>query len=130
MKKKSKTKISKFIYWTPRILSIVFLLFLAMFSLDVFEGNYGFWGTILALLIHNIPVFILLAILIISWRHEIVGGIAFIIAGILYITILLITILMNPPFQWYMLFWSVQISGPAFLIGILFLIGWHRKRQL
>jgi len=41
------------IYWTPRILSIVFVLFLALFSLDVFDGNYGFWGTLLALFMHT-----------------------------------------------------------------------------
>ena len=123
-------KAGKFLYWTPRILAIIFILFLAMFSLDVFEGNYGFWGTILALFMHNIPVLILLGILIISWKHEIVGGIVFISAGILYIARLLATILMNPPPQWYMLSWSVTIAGPAFLVGILFLIGWFKKKKI
>jgi hypothetical protein len=28
-----------------------------------------------------------------------------------------------------MIFWSLQIAGPAFLIGILFLINWHQKRK-
>ena len=50
-----KKKINKFIYWTPRILAILFILFLAMFSLDIFEGNYGFLGTIAGLFMHNIP---------------------------------------------------------------------------
>jgi hypothetical protein len=117
-------KIGKFVYWTPRILSIVFIIFLALMSLDVFEGNYGFWQTILALLIHNIPAFILLVVLLISWRREIVGGIAFIFAGLLYIALL-----MRNPFEWYYLAWAIQISGTAFFIGILFLIGWKRKRE-
>mgnify|MGYP002070012838 CR=1 FL=1 len=34
-----KRKVSRFLYWTPRILSILFILFLAMFSLDIF-GNF------------------------------------------------------------------------------------------
>jgi len=113
-----------FIYWTPRILSILFLLFLAMFSLDVFEGGYGFWGAILALFMHNIPVLVLLIILIISWKHEIVGGIGFILAGILYAVLVLMR-----GFEGYMIFWILEISGIAFLIGILFLIGWLRKRK-
>lgn len=117
-------KISRFIYWTPRILSIIFILFLALFSLDIFEGNYGFWGTILGLFMHNIPSLVLLMILLISWKYEIVGGIVFILAGILYIII----ILMNP-FEWYMLAWILQISGIAFLIGILFLINWFKKKK-
>lgn len=67
-------KINKFIYWTPRILSIIFILFLAIFSLDIFDMKLGFWETILGLFMHNIPVFILLAVLLIFWKHEIVIG--------------------------------------------------------
>jgi len=119
-----KQKVSKFVYWTPRILSIVFILFLAMFSLDIFEGNYGFWGTILGLFMHNIPVLILTGVLIISWKYEIVGGIAFILAGLLYIATLLIS-----GFEWYMLLWILQISGIAFLVGILFLVNWYKKKR-
>ncbi len=100
-----------------------------LFSLDVFEGNYGFWGTIIGLLMHNIPVFILLIILLISWKYEIVGGIAFILAGLLYSGISIARVIMSNPVEWYMLSWSLTIAGPAFLIGILFLIGWFRKKK-
>ena len=119
-----KKKTSKFIYWTPRILSIIFILFLAMFSLDVFEPGLSFSQILLGLFMHNIPVFILSIILWISWKYEIVGGIAFILAGLLYIIILL-----RNQFEWYMLSWIIQIAGPAFLIGILFLIGWFQKKK-
>lgn len=121
-------KVGKFVYWTPRIASIVFILFLMLFSLDVFGQGYGFWGTLLAFLMHNIPVFILAAIQVISWKREIVGGIAFILAGLLYITLLLVNASRNS-FEWYMLAWAIQISGIAFFIGILFLIGWRRKKE-
>jgi hypothetical protein len=119
----SKTP-TKFIYWTPRILSIIFILFLALFSLDIFEMKLNFWQTLLGLLIHNIPALILLIILLISWKYEIVGGIAFILAGLLYLILLFVN-----DFEWYMLSWSLTISGPAFFIGILFLIGWVKKRK-
>ncbi|MGV8171610.1 MAG: DUF7670 domain-containing protein [Candidatus Woesearchaeota archaeon] len=124
-KKTETRKVGKFIYWTPRIVSIIFILFLMLFSFDVFGNGYGFWGTLLAFLIHNIPVFILTAILVISWRYEVVGGIVFILAGLFYIFMLL----MSKNFEWYMMFWSVTISGPAFFIGILFLINWRRRRR-
>jgi hypothetical protein len=110
-------KINRFIYWTPRILSIIFLLFLAAFSLDVFEMKLGFWGTVLGLFMHNIPVFILAIVLWISWKREIVGGIFFILAGLLYIATMLTNILKN------------SFAGPAFLIGILFIINWFKKRN-
>ncbi len=39
---KKKQKVSKVVYWTPRILSIAFIAFLAMFSLDIFGNDYTF----------------------------------------------------------------------------------------
>src|SRR3989344_7951437 len=104
-----KKKINKYIYWAPRILSIIFILFLMLFSLDIFEMNLNFWGTLLGLFMHNIPALILLVIVIISWKREIVGGIAFILAGLIYITLLLVNILKDPSL------WSLIIAGPSFL---------------
>ena len=118
-------RVSKFVYWTPRILSIVFLLFLSLFSLDVISPELSFWEIALGMLMHNIPVFVLAIILWISWKYEIIGGIAFILAGIVYIALLLT----SQNFQGYMLSWSLIISGPAFFIGVLFLMNWFRKKK-
>jgi len=124
MKKRGK-KGKGWLFWTPRILAMIFIIFLALMSLDVFDMNLGFWGTMLGLFMHNIPALVLLVVLLISWKHEIVGGIAFILAGLLYV----VWVLMKRPFEWYYLSWIVQISGIAFLIGILFIIGWNKKRK-
>lgn len=121
---------NKFIYWTPRILSILYIIFLAMFSLDVITPEANFLEIVIGLLIHNIPVFILIVILLISWKYEIVGAIVFILAGVLYLLNVLITIIRTPPFELHYLVTILIISGPAFLIGILFLIGWLKKRIL
>ncbi len=101
-------------------MTILFLLFLAMFSLDVFAPGMSFWQIVVGLFMHNIPVFVLLIVLIISWKHEIVGGIVFILAGLLFI--------------WYGKLSNgilpiIFIAGPAFLIGILFLVGWFKKKK-
>nr|MBA4404818.1 hypothetical protein [Nanoarchaeum sp.] len=119
-----KKEVTKFIYWTPRILSILFIFFLALMSLDVFSPELTFWQTLLALLMHNIPTIILLVALLIFWKYEIVGAIAFILAGLIYIILL-----MRNPFEWYYLAWAIQISGIAFVIGILFFINWSRKKK-
>jgi hypothetical protein len=121
-------KIDKFVYWTPRVLSVCFVLFLAMFSLDVFEPGKSATEIAVGLFMHNIPALILMAVLIVSWKREIVGGIAFILAGFLYIAVVLGTRAFKNGFEWYMITWFLTISGPAFLIGALFLAGWHRKR--
>jgi hypothetical protein len=101
-----------------------------LFSLDIFEMKLDLWGTIIGLFMHNIPALILLIVLIISWEHEIVGAAAFIFAGLLYMGVLLTSIITTQPAPWYQLFSALQISGPAFLIGYLFLIGWLRKREI
>jgi hypothetical protein len=32
-------------------------------------------------------------------------------------------------FEWYMVSYSLIIAGPAFLIGILFIVNWLKKRN-
>ena len=120
-----KKRVSKLVYWTPRILSIAFILFLALFSFDVFDSGYTFWEIVLAFLMHNIPGFVMTAILIIAWKYEIVGGIAFVLAGFIYIGLLF----SSQNFEWFMLSWSLIISGPAFLIGIFFFMNWFKKKR-
>jgi len=121
-------KINRFIFWTPRILSIVFILFLMLFSFDIFGMGFGFWETIKGLFIHNIPALILLITLIISWKYEIVGGIIFNLAGLGY-SFLILNSILKGPFEWYMLFYPLIIAVPAFIIGVLFLINWVRRRS-
>jgi hypothetical protein len=118
-------KINRYLYWTPRILSILFILFLAMFSLEVITPEASFSEIAMGLLIHNIPSLVLLIVLIISWKYEIVGGIVFILAGLLYIIFTF-----QAGRHWYVVLnWSLTIAGPAFLIGILFMINWFKKKQ-
>ena len=61
------------LFWTPRVICIAFAIFLSLFALDVFNEGYGFWKTILALLIHLVPVYIVLAVLALAWRCFTVG---------------------------------------------------------
>lgn len=117
--------IGKGLYWTPRILAIVFILFISLFALDIFGMHLGFWGTIAGLFIHLIPSFAMIIALIIAWKHEMVGAVIFIALGLFYILMLL----MNPNLEWYMLSWALTIAGPAILTGILFLMNWNRKRS-
>ena len=72
----------KALYWIPRVFTIFAILFMLMFSLDVFEGNEAIGRKLLGFVMHNIPVFILTVILIIAWKWEIPGGILFIAAFI------------------------------------------------
>jgi hypothetical protein len=47
------------------------------------------------------------------------------LAGLFYI------IMVSTKVAWYLtLSWSLTIAGPAFLIGILFMINWFKKKQI
>lgn len=120
--------VHSFVYWSPRILAILFILFLALFSLDIFDGNYGFWGTVLGLFMHNIPSLVLAALLAVAWKREIVGAITFGIGGLLYMGMILVSALRNQ-FEWYMVSWSFIIAGPAFLVAYLFYVNWKRRKH-
>jgi len=60
--------------WIPRTLIILYILFISIFSLDA-ESVAGFF-------IHLIPSFILVAILVITWKDFKLAGILFVLAGI------------------------------------------------
>jgi hypothetical protein len=116
-----KRPVKRLLFWTPRVLCILYAVFISLFALDVFGEGYGFWGTMLALLMHLIPTFVILIVLAISWRWEWVGGILFIALGVLYLAM-----------SWGRLHWSAYllISGPLFLVGVLFLINWLYRAEL
>ena len=109
------------LFWTPRILCIVFALFLVVFAFDVFDEGHGFWGTAAALGIHLIPNFLLIIVLIVSWRREWIGAALFGALGVLYI------ISMWGKFPWFN---YAMISGPLFVMGILFWINWRLRAEL
>lgn len=122
-------KINKYVYWPPRILSILFVLFISVFAFDVFDSGYTFWETVLALFMHLLPSFILAGVIWISWKREVVGGAVFIAFGIAYIarTIGQFAQYSN---KWYIpIMKSMPLAGPALLIGVLFLINWKQKNK-
>jgi hypothetical protein len=69
---------NKILYWTPRILAILAILFMMMFSLDCFD--MGGKDALICLVMHNIPAFIIIIVLVIAWKWELVGGILFVVA--------------------------------------------------
>jgi hypothetical protein len=68
-----KTKMTPTLYWVPRILGILFAIFISIFALDVFMEGYGFWETVVALVMHLVPTAIIFIVLLIAWRWERLG---------------------------------------------------------
>ena len=76
-------KIHKFI-WIPRVLAIVFIVFLTLFGLDVFSGDAPLLEKLGGFFIHSIPSMILLLILFISWKKPLIGGSLFILFSVAF----------------------------------------------
>lgn len=112
-------EISKIVYWAPRILSIIFIIFLSLFALDVFNEYKG-WSIIPALFMHLIPSLVLLILTIIAWKHDLIGMAVFFLAAISYV------LMVGFHHHWS---WYAGISGPSAIIGVLFLISWFQKRN-
>lgn len=70
---------AKAFYWIPRVLTIIAILFMAMFSFDVFDSNETLIRKMEGFIIHNIPALLLTAVLILAWKKELAGGILFIV---------------------------------------------------
>ncbi len=122
-------KFKKALYWAPRILSILFICFLALFSLDIFQPGVSASDIARGLFFHNIPSLILLILLVIAWKKEIVGAISYFCAGFFYVGFLIFGAV-NSGIPWYLvLSWGTLIAGPAFIIGILFLCNWKNRTK-
>jgi hypothetical protein len=115
-----KPKTRSIIFWAPRILTILLVAFLALFSLDVFDSQGTFWQIALRLLIHNIPSLVVLIVLVLAWHKEWIGAIIFPLFGLLY----LIDNLGKAH-------WSAfaAITAPLVLVGLLFLLAWLKARR-
>lgn len=72
------------LFWSPRIIIIILICIVVLFSLDVFEMEGSFSEKIGGFLMHNIPAILLGLLLIFSWKKEKAGGIAFIILGTIF----------------------------------------------
>ena len=110
----------RILFWTPRVMVMLFAVFVSLFALDVFTEGYNFRETMIALIMHLIPTAVILIVLAIAWRWEWLGGILFIGFGVLYIVT-----------SWDRVDWTayLMISGPLFLVGTLFLFNWFYKGE-
>ncbi len=115
-----KTNLTRVLYWTPRILSILFILFISMFALDVFDGTSDAWQIFVGLAIHLIPSYILIIIAVIAWHWEPAGVILYALLTSAY-----------PLMVGSRAHWSVYLlmSGIPLLLAILFLLDWMYRTR-
>ncbi|MDX9930188.1 MAG: hypothetical protein RBS37_10095 [Bacteroidales bacterium] len=117
------------IHWTPRILCILAILFISMFAFDAFSEGRSFWENLAGFLIHLIPSFVLIALLIVAWKWELVGGIIFGLIGLGFGPWVFIKNFRMNHSVGTSLAIVAAIALPFMLVGILFVISHYMKKK-
>jgi len=108
-----KFQIRKLIYWLPRIVAILNIIFWFIFV--IFSH-----GISLISIIESIVWLTPLVALIIAWKHEKIGGLIFISLGILSALLMYNKLSIDE-----ILALLIFISSPLIITGILFLISYQ-----
>ena len=117
------------ITWLPRILCVLAILFISMFAADSFDPGLTIGQQLLGFLIHLIPSFVLIALLILAWKQELVGGIIFIIIGLAFSPFIYTHNLAMNHSVWMSLGIILMITFPFILVGILFIVSHFMKMK-
>ena len=118
------------LYWTPRVLGIAAILFISIFALDAFEEGRSLWENLLAFLMHLIPSFVLILLLVIAWNRELIGGIIFTAIGAIMSPVIFShNYAMNQSVGLSLLI-VLMITFPFIVIGVLFILNHYRNKKL
>lgn len=110
----------KLLYFSPRVLSLMMVVFLMLFSLDVFKITTTTQDLVVGLVIHNLPALLLLITSIIAWKYELFGTVVFYIGAIIY-GFMVFTNQLNFLMQ---LNWFLSLATPLVFIGTLYLLNY------
>jgi hypothetical protein len=119
----------KMLHWMPRILGILAILFVSMFALDSFSPERIFWQNAVAFIIHLIPSFVLLALLIFAWKYEKTGGIIMLVFSFGFSIFVYDINFKRTNSIATSLFDALILGFPFILAGILFMINGYRKKK-
>jgi len=119
----------KILHWIPRILCILAILFISMFALDSFDPKYTLWQQIQAFVIHLIPTYILIILLIIAWKWELIGGLLLIILALGFSPSIYIHNYHMNHSAGMSLLTILSITFPFILTGGLFVLSYFLKKK-
>jgi len=122
-------KSTRLIHWLPRIICIIAILFISLFALDAFNPELTTWQQISAFLMHLIPSFILIVLLVIAWKRELIGGIIFTLIGLGFSPLVFTHNFKMNHSIWMSLGIITIITIPFTIVGILFILSHYRKKK-
>jgi len=114
-----KKKLTRnWLYWSPRVLSILFILFISLFALDSF-GQGTFIEQVIGFLIHMIPTFILIIMTYFAWKKPLIGALEFVLIAIGF------TIFFN---TYREIFSFIFLTIPLLIIASLFYLEYKKTK--
>jgi hypothetical protein len=119
----------KMAYWIPRILSVLAICFVELFSFDVFEGNENMGMKMLCFLIHSIPAIVLSSIFILACYRELWGGILYTTTGIFFTPVIFIHNYAMNHSVWITLGVGALLNLPFIVTGGFFIWSHFLKRN-
>jgi len=123
-------KIKDVFFWIPRILCIIAILFVSMFSLDAFSPELPVEQQIGTFLIHLIPSMVLLIMLLVAWKWELAGGLLFMISSLIISPLLFLRNYDMNQSVAKSLVVILLITIPFLVVGILFIVGYYRNKRI
>lgn len=78
---KVSSRLAKIIHWSPRLAALLIILFVGLFSLDVFGMGGSPLEVLGAFLMHSIPSIVMLVVLVFAWKRPVVGFVAFLLVA-------------------------------------------------
>jgi lysylphosphatidylglycerol synthetase-like protein (DUF2156 family) len=114
---------ARLLYWSLRVITIAFAIFISLFALEAFNEVHGFWRVALAFLIDLVPALIVVGVLAAAWKWEWIGAVAFTLVAAWYSSGML---------HRHHLSWPIFLSIPLplLLIAGLFLANWIERSKL
>jgi hypothetical protein len=114
---KVSPRLRKIIHWAPRVGALLIIVFVGLFSLDVFGTGAPPLEVLVGFLIHNLPSIAMLLLLIFAWKRPVVGFVAFLIAAVAFAILFVRDIYALPNLFLFVL--------PILLIASLFYADWQ-----
>jgi len=82
--KKTKKQRKGWLFWTPRVLALLFIAFFIVMSFDAFDGVSAWYLQLAGFIIHLIPAFVLIAIYFVARKKPWIGGWIYVGIGVFF----------------------------------------------
>ena len=76
---KENPRLSKILYWAARIATLMIIIFISLFSLDVFESQGSALELLGGFIVHTIHSIVLIIVLLFAWKRPVVGFVIWIL---------------------------------------------------